>query len=137
MPEAPEQILLVEDNDDDAFLFESAFKRLHITNPVHREANGEKAVQFLELVKSGKEPVPKLVLLDLKMPFMDGFEVLESIRSCSELSSLKVIIFSSSDLEVDRHRAEVLGANAYLVKPMGFQEYDNLILELKETWLKN
>jgi CheY-like chemotaxis protein len=113
-------VLLVEDNDDDVYFMQRAFKDAGLTNPLHVVTDGQQAVDYL----SGREqfadrtryPVPDFIFLDLKLPIMDGFEVLAWLRQ-EHKSSLPVAILTSSPEEVDRRRAHELGASCYLVKP--------------------
>lgn len=129
-------ILLAEDDDDDAFLFMLAARKADITLPIDRVSDGEKAIEHLKpLVAKGDVKEIGLVVVDLKMPRMDGFQVLNWIRSQPPLSALNVIVCSSSDLADDREKAKELGAKGYLVKPAGYGGYDKLMLELKTKWV--
>jgi two-component system response regulator len=132
-------ILLVEDNDDDAFFFEKAVQRVGLSIQVDRVVDGSEAVNYLmrqiELCGGASANKPLLVLLDLKLPKMNGFEVLEWIRSHAALQHLFVSILSSSGEEKDRLRASYLKADAYLVKPVSIQDYYQLVRQLIEEWL--
>jgi two-component system response regulator len=132
-------ILLVEDNDDDAFFFQKAVQRVGVSIQVDRVVDGSEAVNYLmrqiELCGGGSATKPLLVLLDLKLPKMNGFEVLEWIRSHAALKHLFVSILSSSGEEKDRLRASYLKADAYLVKPVSIQDYYQLVRQLVEEWL--
>jgi two-component system response regulator len=131
-------ILLVEDNDDDAFFFEKAIQRVSLSIKVDRVVDGAEAVNYLmhqiELSGGASAQKPSLVLLDLKLPKMNGFEVLEWIRSHSALQHLFVSILSSSGEDKDRLRASYLKADAYLVKPVSIQDYYQLVNQLVEEW---
>ncbi len=117
--------ILVEDDRDQAFLLLRAFGMARMPGPFEVLRNGEEAVAYL----SGKEPyqdrrrypLPSLVILDLHMPKMDGFEVLEWIRKNPHLADLLVVVLSSSSADEDMERARQLGANLYLVKPVGLE----------------
>lgn len=114
-------LLLIEDNEDDVFLMRRALKKAAIDLPLHVVTDGQQAIDYLD----GKgqfgnrevHPVPSIIFLDLKLPCVHGFEVLEWIRQQDALSSLPVVILTSSPEERDRRKANELGAKAYLVKP--------------------
>jgi CheY-like chemotaxis protein len=114
-------ILLVEDDEDDVFLMERAMAKARIDLPMQVTVNGEQAIDYL--AGNGKYadrttyPLPSCVFLDLKLPFVNGFDVLEWIQGQPPLSALPVIILTSSPEERDRQKAGQLGAKGYLVKP--------------------
>jgi CheY-like chemotaxis protein len=111
--------LLVEDNEDDVFFMERAFRLAGIHSPLHVVRNGEEAIDYLSGQKdfSDREqhPLPDMIFLDLKMPGLNGFDVLKWMREQSLLTPVAVL--TSSPEEVDRKRAQELGANCYLLKP--------------------
>jgi CheY-like chemotaxis protein len=113
----PPNVLLVEDNEDDVFLMQRALKaaRLDVTLTVMDD--GEKALEYLERVAQGQAPRPDLVLLDLKLPYVHGFEVLEFIRGNAELKDFDVFVLTSSGELRDQERATALNARGYHVKP--------------------
>ena len=117
-------ILLAEDNDDDTFFAQRCFAASGQPFELRRCSNGGQLIQ--ELQSSGAK-LPSAVILDLKMPFMDGFETLEWIRRQPAYSALPVIILSSSPLAEDRERARVLGATEYLVKPNTLGELEKAL----------
>src|SRR6266850_3873045 len=131
-------ILLAEDREDDAILIRKAFARTGISNPIYVVHDGEEAVHYLE--GSGKYsnrelyPLPDLLLLDLKMPRMDGFEVLQWLREHSELKGLRVVVLTSSQDIYDVNKAYSLGANSFLVKPLEFENYTALTRTLAKFW---
>ena len=135
----PRTILLVEDSEDDVFFMVRAFKAAGLVTPLARVENGEKAIDYL----TGKAPyddrarfpLPSLVLLDLKMPFVSGFEVLRWIRNQSCCSKVPVIVFTTSSQERDVETAYELGANAYIVKPDHAEECSDLAALIKRFWL--
>src|SRR5437879_5785292 len=137
----PEQavILLVEDRDDDVYLVRRALDRAKVPNPFFVVRDGEEAVGYLE--GTGKYhnrdeyPVPDIVLLDLKLPRMDGYEVLRYIRSKPELRSLRIIVLTSSEDLADVNKAYDLGANSFLVKPLEFDNYTAMMRTLSSFWL--
>ena len=114
-------ILLVEDDEDDVFLMERALSQTRLEVPMRIATNGQEAIDYL----SGKgpygdraaHPLPALIFLDLKLPFVNGFQVLEWMRSQPGLSDIQVLVLTSSPEDRDRQRAETLGVKAYLVKP--------------------
>jgi CheY-like chemotaxis protein len=114
-------ILLVEDNSDDVFFMERAVRKSGIAAPMHVVRDGQQAIDYLSglgtYADRGTHPLPTIVFLDLKLPYVHGFDVLEWIRRTSPLKHLPVAVLTSSAEERDRKRAEQLGAQAYLVKP--------------------
>lgn len=139
MSPLPEPILLVEDNQDDAALMLRAFKRMDVVNPVVVASDGVEALDFLFARASfsdraGKPP-PKLVVLDLKMPGLDGLGVLSAIRTDPRTRFIPVLILTSSVLEQDVTRSYTDGANAYLVKPVDFTEFLEMTRVIGLFWL--
>ncbi|MEO5804636.1 MAG: response regulator [Verrucomicrobiota bacterium] len=132
-------ILLAEDNDDDAFLMTRAFRKAHLLNPLVRVKGGEEAVVYLrgegEYADRQKFPIPFLLLLDLNMPRMNGFAVLEWARTQPQLKHMLIVILTSSTSEADINKAYKLGANSYLSKPGGFEELVQLLTRLHGYWL--
>ena len=118
-------ILLVEDNQDDILLIRRAFERAGIGQQIQSVTSGVDAIAYLRgdppYEDRGKHPIPGLVLLDIKMPVMDGFEVLQWIRGQWELSHVCVVMLTSSDEIRDVNRAYKLGADSFLVKPLDFE----------------
>ena len=139
MPE-PQVILLVEDRDDDVVLILRAFKQANLPTPIHVVRHGEEAIHYLagkgKYAVRSEYPLPTLVLLDLKMPLVDGFEVLRWIRSQPGLSSLLVIVLTSSEQMRDVNRAYQLGANSFLIKPMDFENATTLSQMIYDYWLR-
>jgi CheY-like chemotaxis protein len=133
MIDAVPLLLLVEDSPDDAELLSMA-----------REAKGSRFA--LDIVRDGvgaleylhsERTAPELVLLDLHLPRLDGFEVLERLRADKRTRTLPVVVFSSSQATKDVERARQLGANGYLRKPHGFESLCVLLRELEGTWLRD
>jgi CheY-like chemotaxis protein len=128
--------LLVEDNPDDIMLMKRAFAKGHINNKLYIAKNGEEAIDFFK--KRGKfkdAPTPALVLLDLKMPKLNGFEVLKVIKSDHNLRSIPIVVLTSSEMEKDIEEAYRIGCNSYIVKPVNFESFIKTIIEIKEYWL--
>lgn len=132
-------ILQVEDDENDVFMLQHVFNKTGIPSPLRAVRDGQKAIDYLSGAGEYRDrtsfPVPCLVLLDLKLPFRDGFEVLRWIRREPEFKTLVVVVFSSSDLEEDIKRAYGAGANSYVVKPATLQEALDLGHLFKGWWL--
>lgn len=133
-------ILLVEDRGNDILLIRKALAKGEIINPLQVVRDGPEAIAYLsgEGKYGNREefPLPALVLLDLKMPGMDGFEVLKWIRQQPGLSALRVIVLTSSDESRDVNEAYRLGANSFLVKPMDFTDFVATTRLIKDYWLR-
>ena len=131
-------ILLAEDRPDDVTLVLRSFDRAGIKNPIQVVADGEQAIAYLSGSGSYSDrrahPLPELMLLDLKMPRVDGFEVLRWIRSNSQFSKLRVVVLTSSDNIRDVNLAYSLGANSFLVKPMDFNHFVELSAFIADHW---
>lgn len=129
-------LLLIEDNEDDAFLFKVAIKRLGGGCVLRMARDGREAMELLrEYVASGLVGSRlQLVLLDLKMPYVGGLEVLEWIRSVPELRFLPVVVFSSSEQESDIEAAYRLGATSFLVKPSQPEQLAELVRIMDLYW---
>lgn len=129
-------VLLVEDNPDDVLIAKRAWKKIRIKNPLYVAKDGEETLRLLyrreEFVDT---KTPCLILLDLKMPRIDGFEILETIKGDIELRSIPVIVLTSSDRDKDIERAYQLGCNGYIVKPINFKDFIEAITEIKRFWL--
>lgn len=127
-------ILLAEDSDDDAFFFERAFRKAAAGCSLLRAENGKRAVEMLARLGKRAEAPPLLCFLDLKMPVMNGFEVLEWLRFSGLKYKPKVIVLSGSNEQGDRKKALELGAADYLVKPITAELLRERILgELEEA----
>ena len=129
-------ILLVEDNPDDVLITRRAWKKGHIKNQLIAVDDGEKALKFLRKEGEYKDaPTPCLILLDLKMPGLDGFEVLETIKADDTMKIIPVIVLTSSERDLDVERAYKLGCNSYIVKPVNFENFIKAIVEIENYWL--
>jgi CheY-like chemotaxis protein len=124
-------VLLVEDNDDEVFMMQRAFKKANIPNPLQAVSNGEEALAYFEgkgpYADRVKFPFPLVVFLDLNMPKMGGLEVLEYVRQHPTLRELTIHILSSSTRPADIDRAALLGANSYFIKPTQIEKFQELI----------
>ena len=132
-------ILLVEDNDDDVQLTMRAFKQHNITNEVVVARDGAEALDWLfgTGAHAGRNvsEMPTVVLLDLKLPKVDGFEVLKRVRADERTKLLPVVILTSSKEEKDRLNGYELGANSYVQKPVDFSQFSEAVKELGLYWL--
>ena len=123
-------ILLVEDNPDDEALTLRALKKNNIANDVQVARDGAEA---LELLSTGE--LPQLILLDLKLPKLDGKDVLRRIRSTERTRSLPVVVLTSSKEEQDILESYRLGANSYVRKPVDFEQFSEAVRQLGMYWL--
>ena len=126
-------ILLVEDNPDDEALALRALKKNNIANDVDVCRDGAEALAYLE-GRSERE-LPQVVLLDLKLPKVDGLEVLRAIRSNEKTSTLTVVILTSSSEDRDIVESYTLGANSYIRKPVDFAQFIEAVRQLGLYWL--
>lgn len=131
--------LIAEDREDDILLIRKAFEKAGIRNPLQVVRSGEEAMNYLQGVgrysNRAEYPLPSILLLDLKMPGIDGFEVLRWIRSQLTLSPLRVLILTSSTDIRDVNRAYGMGANSFMVKPMDFENTTELARTINDYWL--
>lgn len=130
-------ILLAEDNPNDVELVLTAFQEAKLANEVVVARDGEQALDYLfrRGAHAQREPgFPAVVLLDWKMPRVDGREVLRQVRADPELRLLPIVVLTSSKEEVDLVQSYQLGANAYVVKPVGFDEFINAVSKLGVFW---
>jgi two-component system, response regulator len=139
MSAAPRSILLVEDNPDDVDLTLRAFRRAGITTPVQVVRDGVEAIDYLFAQgayadRAGRE-LPAVVLLDLKLPLLDGHEVLRRIRGDPRTRMLPVVILTSSVEEGDLKRSYGQGANSYVRKPVSYTEFVEEARQLGLYWL--
>jgi CheY-like chemotaxis protein len=133
-------ILLVEDDASDAFLLQRAFTKAQVANPLHMVNSGEDALAYLKgegrFADRREFPFPAIVLLDIKMPRLDGLELLSIIRRDPQLRRLVIIMLSSSGEQRDVDRAFELNANSYLVKPARLDGMAEILETLKNYWLR-
>jgi len=132
-------ILLVEDNPDDEELTMRALRKHNVANEVAVARDGAEALDYLlgtgqHEGRDGRE-LPQVILLDLKLPKVDGLEVLRQVRNDPRTKCLPVVILTSSDEEQDRITGYGLGANSYVRKPVDFQEFTEAIRQLGLYWL--
>ena len=132
-------ILLVEDDENDVLFMRMALEQSGVTNPLHVAEHGRQALAYLngegEYADRHSFPLPCLVLMDLKLPYVTGLEVLRKMRQSPQLKEMIVIILTSSQEESDLDQAYELGANAYVVKPPNLDKLQDLTKAIKEFWL--
>jgi CheY-like chemotaxis protein len=130
-------ILLAEDNPNDAELTIAALRESNLVSPIKRVEDGAEALDFLHrrgVYANRTEGPPTLILLDLKMPKVDGIEVLQAIKQDPVLRVIPVVMLTSSREEADLARSYASGANAYVVKPVGFDEFMHTVRDLGLFW---
>lgn len=131
----PAIILLVEDNDGDAFIAQQVFAQSKIANELHIVEDGTDALEFLRKEGRYKDvPTPDMVLLDINLPKLDGKDVLREIKTDSKLKHLPVVMLTSSKSEVDIVKSYDYYANAYMVKPIDMDQFADAIKAFKRFW---
>jgi two-component system response regulator len=127
---------MAEDNPDDVLITKRAWKKGMIKNELHVVKDGEEALDFLYRRGNFSDaPRPCLMLLDLKMPKMDGFQVLETIKKDPSLKKLPVVVLTTSNRDRDIERAYELGCNSYITKPVGFDNFLKAVIDIQRFWL--
>lgn len=133
------EILLVEDSLEDIELTQRALRNANLGNHIQVARDGAEALDFIfcEGIHSGRsiEDTPKLILLDLKLPKVDGLEVLERIKGDTRTKHIPVVILTSSKEQVDVVKSYQLGVNSYIVKPVNFESFTTAVQELGMYWL--
>lgn len=126
-------ILLVEDNPMDVDLTLRAFRRQHLEQPIEVARNGEDALAWLERWRGGA-PLPALILLDLKLPRVDGLEVLRQFKADDLTCTIPVVVLTTSAEDADVEAAYRLGANSYIVKPVDFARFSDVLAQVESYW---
>ena len=138
MAKEPFVVLMAEDDEHDIIAVKRAWKKNKIANPLYIVPNGEECLDYLhQRGKYGKPkdaPRPGILLLDIKMPKMDGLTVLKHIREDEKLHRLPVIILTTSKDEEDRMESYKLRVNAYIVKPVGFDNFSEAVKTINLFW---
>ncbi len=133
-------MLYVEDEEGDALFMRRAFAQAGLDSALRVVEDGREAIRYLSGAEGfsdrAENPVPALVLLDLNLPVVSGFEVLGWMRQQSEYAATPVVIFSSSTKDEDRVRARDLGANEFVEKPNSGMRFGEVVLQLRERWLR-
>jgi len=126
-------ILLIEDEEIHAFLIQKAFAQgTKYDCVIHVAHDGEEAMSFL---RNRKTPTPVLILMDLRLPKMDGFELLSKLKKSSKFKMIPVIVLSSSDREEDMQKCYELGCGSYIVKPLRYRELREIIHHILNYWI--
>lgn len=135
----PLHILLVEDNEDHAELVIRGMRDHQVANTIHHVSDGEKALDYLfnrgTYADTAKNPRPNLVLLDLRLPRIDGLDVLKTIKTTPALLRIPVVVLTSSEAENDILQSYDYHANSYIVKPLDFKTFTRLMKDLGFYWL--
>ncbi len=133
------EILIVEDNPSDAEMALRAFKKNNLTNKILVVEDGEEALNYLfckgQYATKTKESRPKIILLDLKLPKINGLEVLKEIKGHPDTKIIPVIVLTSSKEESDIIESYQLGVNSYIVKPVDFEKFVEAVRDLGFYWL--
>jgi two-component system, response regulator len=139
MNEKPVEILLVEDNPNDADLSLYALKKYNVANQIHHARDGAEALDFLfctgQYSNRKVEDVPKVILLDLKLPKVDGLEVLRRIKTDERTRRIPVVVLTSSREDRDVVESYQYGVNSYIVKPIDFEQFTEAVRKLGMYWL--
>jgi CheY-like chemotaxis protein len=135
----PVLVMLVEDNYDHAELVIRTLEEHHIANKIEHFSDGQSALDYLfrrgDHVDTARSPRPHIILLDLRLPGVDGLEILKVLKGDDELRNIPVIVLTTSEAERDVARAYNHHVNSYLVKPVGFEEFRKLMNDLGFYWL--
>jgi CheY-like chemotaxis protein len=133
----PIEILLVEDRAEDAELTLRALRRHNLANRVHWVKDGEQALEFIfaGCTAQARNAAPKLVLLDIKMPKVDGIEVLRRLKANEQTKAIPVVVMTSSNEERDVVDTYHLGVNSYIVKPVSFEAFLETVAKIGLYWV--
>jgi len=138
MPELPAEVLLVEDNPNDLELALHAFRKNNLTQRIQVARDGAEALDFLFCTgpHAGRRPEgPRLILLDLKLPKVDGLEVMRRAKADPRTRAIPIVVLTSSSQERDITQSYELGANSYLVKPVDFTQLKEALRQICNYWL--
>jgi CheY-like chemotaxis protein len=134
-------VLVADDDANDVFFLRRAFQKAGVSCPIVDVPDGEKAISYLTgsdaYADRSRYPVPSLLFLDLKMPKISGFEVLEWLQKQNGLAKIKVVVLSSSNLPGDMQKARSLGAHDYRVKPADIDDMINMVKDIASQWLNS
>lgn len=132
-------VLIAEDSDNDVAMLRRAFRQASVTAPIQYVSDGEQAIAYLhgdgKFARRDEFPLPDLLLVDLKMPRKNGFDVLEWLRDQPSLRHLRVVVLTTSDELRDVNRAYALGAASFLTKPVNFVEFRDTIQAMYNYWV--
>jgi two-component system, response regulator len=135
MSEEPVEILLVEDNASHAEMTVRTLRRNNISNHIHVVRDGAEAIEFLFTDGEESRPVPRVILLDLKLPKVDGIDVLRRVKGDRRMRAIPVVVLTSSHEDADLHACYALGVNSYIVKPVDFQQFSDAVRSLGLYWV--
>ena len=127
-------ILLIEDNPHDVELTIHAFRKQKLSNPIQVARDGEEALEQLNHWDKG-EPAPAVILLDLKLPKVDGIDVLGKLKTHQRFKRIPVVVLTTSKENSDLSRCYDLGANSYIVKPVNFEKFVEVVKQIDVYWL--
>jgi CheY-like chemotaxis protein len=134
-------VLLVEDSADDVFIMERAWKKADFKNPLRIVTDGQQAIDYLsnsgEFADRQSNPTPCLILLDIKLPFRSGLEVVGWLRKYEPCCTIPAVFLTSSNADMDIQQAYKLGGNAYLVKPPTPEKLSTMLQDLKNFWMEH
>jgi len=134
-------VLVADDDSNDIFFLRRAFQKAGFTCPILDVPDGERAICYLRgsdgFADRSRFPIPSLLFLDLKMPKVSGFEVLEWLQKHHSLSKMKVVVLSSSNLQSDMQKARSLGAHDYRVKPADIDDMITMVKDVARQWLSH
>jgi CheY-like chemotaxis protein len=130
-------ILIAEDDENDSHLLQRAIKKAGVLNVIHIVTDGEQAIDFLDRADRQKTSMPAFLMIDVKMPRKNGFEVLEWRRKHPTFYVLPTVVWSSSRVLSDVERAYRLGANTYFVKPSRFDDLQDLVTSIFGYWARS
>ncbi|MBE0544402.1 MAG: response regulator [Verrucomicrobia bacterium] len=134
------EILLIEDSPDDAAFFKHTFAKSNLVARLNVVGDGAEALEFISSTgrHAGRNhaPSPRIIVLDLKLPKLDGLQVLRRLKSDPRTWNIPIVVFSSSEEESDLVASYKLGVNSYIVKPMDFDEFTESVQRLVEYWLR-
>jgi len=132
-------LLHIDDDPNDTELFQAAARKANAQFSIHNVSDADQAMAYLSgrgiYANRQLYPLPVLILLDLKMPRATGFEVLQWIRNHRHVGNLPVVVFSGSELQDDIQHAYAVGADSYLIKPLGFNALVDLVKNINESWI--
>jgi len=134
-------VLVADDDANDVFFLRRAFQKAGFSYPILEVSDGERAICYLSgsdgFADRTRFPIPSLLFLDLKMPKVSGFEVLEWLQKHHDLATMKVVVLSSSNLPTDMQKAHALGAHDYRVKPADIDDMITMVKDVASHWLKH
>ena len=137
MINAKQPILIVEDSDDDFEATERAFKKYgNLMNPLVRCEDGQEALDYLQQQEAKDAIKPGIILLDLNLPGIDGRDVLKTLKSHATMKNIPIVVLTTSNDERDIQACYDLGANTYIQKPVGLENFFDAIQKLKEYWFE-